>query len=160
MKAELGEFISFLEKYRDELVVALDNEREKRQALISNDIDRLEALIQAQQAETMKLKNFENKRLALQTKLGLGNCKAKDIVAAAGDKETKEKLETLLDEIVSLVGRIKQQNKMAIELANTNLRVIDKIMRPADTEARNVYGPENSKNNPAYSIEPSFEKMV
>ncbi len=32
MTAEFNDFISFLEKYRDELIVALSAEREKRQA--------------------------------------------------------------------------------------------------------------------------------
>ena len=157
---EYSEYISFLEKYKDELVVALSNEREKYQALIDNDVERLEGMLQLQQAETMKLKSFEHKRLTMQEDLGFKDYKAKEIIAAIGDKETGDRLRELFGQISSLAGRIKQQNSMAIERANENLRMLDAIIQSADFDTNNnVYGPESGKS-PKCSKEPTFEKMV
>ncbi len=160
MTTEYNEFISFLENYRDELVIALSNEREKRQALISSDIQRLEAMLQVQQAETMKLKSFENKRMAMQTRMGFENYMARDLISAIDDKEVSRTLGNLFVEIVDLVKRIKQQNKMAIELANTNLHILEKILQPVEREAQSsVYRPESMKNL-TYSKGASFDKTV
>lgn len=148
MTSEYNDFISFLEKYRNELNAALSNEREKRQALLSSDFERLEAMLQVQQAETMKLKSFENKREIIQTKLGFENYTAKEVVAAIGDIEVRKILEKLFAEIVEVVIRIKEQNKMSIELANTNIKLLDKVFNNPEYSTQNgVYGPDSSKQN-------------
>ena len=52
---EYSEYYGFLLKYRDELRNVLSNEREKRQSLLDSNMERLEAVLALQQAETMKL---------------------------------------------------------------------------------------------------------
>lgn len=160
MTTEYNDFISFLEKYRDELIVALAAEREKRQALICSDIERLETMLQTQQAETMKLKSFEEKRADMQAKLGFENFKAKEIIAAVGDEEAGSKLGQLFLEIVNFINKIKQQNKVAIELANTNMRVLDKMMQSSYSTGRfSDYTPEDDIDK-RKSARPTFEKTV
>ena len=160
MTTEYNDFISFLEKYRDELIVALAAEREKRQALICSDIERLETMLQVQQAETMKLKSFEEKRVDMQANLGFDNFKAKEIIAAVNDEEASIKLGYLFLEIVNFINKIKQQNKVAIELANTNIRILDKMMQPSYSAARfsdYAHDDDIDKHN---SDKPTFEKTV
>lgn len=160
VKKQYSEYISFLEKYRDELVLALTNEREKHQALMDNNLEGLEAMLQLQQAETMKLKSFEQKRLAIQEDLGFKDYKAKEIVQAVDDSKVSKRLGDLFEQIADFAVRIKKQNAMAIERANENLRMLDSIIHSADFDSsNNVYGPESGKS-PTYSQETTFEKMV
>ncbi|MEG1166112.1 MAG: hypothetical protein RSD68_06820, partial [Oscillospiraceae bacterium] len=81
MATNLSEYISFLEKYRDELSEVLKNEREKRQSLLNSDMDKLESVLALQQAETMKLRSFESKRIEFQAKLGMKDATAGEIVS-------------------------------------------------------------------------------
>lgn len=160
MTKKYDDFISFLEKYRDELAFALSNEREKRQALLSSDIERLEAILQVQQAETMKLKGFESKRATMQAELGFDDYTAKEIVAAVSDAEAGERLGLLFSEIVDLVNDIKQQNKLAIELANTDLKLLDRVFNNIDSNAQNgLYTPDSNMKNP-FSKGSSIKEII
>ena len=160
MKTEYKEYIAFLEKYRDELNTALLNEREKRLALLNSDFERLEAMLQVQQAETMKLKSFESKREQFQEKLGFENRTAKEIVSSISDTEAKSTLGNLFLEIVEIVSRIKEQNQMSLELANTNLKLLDRVFNNTEHSNQNgLYGPDNSKQN-TFSKGSSFKEMI
>ena len=160
MKTEYKEYIAFLEKYRDELNTALLNEREKRLALLNSDFERLEAMLQVQQAETMKLKSFESKREQFQEKLGFENRTAKEIVSSISDTEARSTLGNLFAEIVEIVSRIKEQNQMSLELANTNLKLLDRVFNNTEHSNPNgLYSPDNSKQN-SFSKGSSFKEMI
>lgn len=154
---EYREYIRFLEEYRDELMLALSNEQEKCQALMDSNIERLEDMLQLQQAETMKLKSFEHKRLTFQEKLGFKDYKAREIIEAIDNKDVGDKLRLLFEQISDFASKIKQQNALAIERANEKLKMLDAITQ-SDAD-NNVYGPESGKS-PTYSKEATFEKMV
>jgi hypothetical protein len=160
MTTEYNDFISFLEKYRDELIVALSAEHEKRQALICSDIEKLESMLRVQQAETMKLKSFEEKRVEMQAKLGFGSFRAKEIIAAVDDEEVSRILGKLFLEIVESINKIKQQNKVAIELANTNIRILDKIMKAPRPPIQNIVFPLERDRDKRLSGKSMFEKTV
>ena len=160
MTTEYKDYIVFLKKYRDELNVALSNEREKRVALLNSDFESLEAMLQIQQAETMKLKSFESKRATYQEKLGFENRTAKEIVSSIGDAEVRKELGNLFMEIVEIVNRIKEQNKLALELANTNLRLLDRVFNNTEYSAQNgLYSPDSNKQN-SFSKGSSFKEIV
>lgn len=160
MTTEYNDFISFLEKYRDELIVALSAEREKRQALICGDIELLETMLLTQQAETMKLKSFEEKRCEMQAELGFGNFRAKEIIAAVDDLEVSRILGKLFLEIVDSINKIKQQNKVAIELANTNIKILNKMMKAPRSVAQNSSFILDADRDSRLSGKPMFEKTV
>lgn len=142
----IDEFIVFLGKYRDELKTALENESEKRRALISGEPERLEAMLQMQQAETMKLQNFEKKRLALQEELGCRGLRAKQLAETLPEGEQRQRLSAVLDEITGLVGSIREQNLQALELANGNLKIIEKAVTSAGLDPQHgLYSPETAK---------------
>lgn len=158
--ASIDDLIAFLDKYRDELKTALDNESEKRRALISGEPARLEAMLQMQQAETMKIQNFEKKRLELQKELGFPGLRAKELPALIPEGEQRQRLAAVLEEITEIVGNIREQNRQALELANGNLRIIEKAVVSAGIDpSHGLYSPKTA-NNAAHPNDPFFEKTV
>ncbi len=160
MDTKYNEYIDFLKKYCDELSSYLGNEREKRLALLSNDFSRLEAMVQAQQAETMKLRGFEQKRVALQSKLGLHDVKAKELLAAIDDKEARALIDGLFTDISRLAESIHEQNKQSLELAKNSQRIIEQVMGGGEAETHNMlYGPENGRRK-VFSAGNAFEETI
>ena len=160
MDIQFEEYIIFLKKYRDELSSFLENEREKRLALLDNNIGRLEAVLQVQQAEAMKIRGFEQKRMALQSKLGLPDVRAKELLAAIDDSETRTCIDGLFTEIAELANNIHEQNGQSLELAKNNQKVIDKIMGVVEAEAQSkLYGPDNGHRK-VYSAGNTFEETI
>lgn len=157
MTSKYSEYLSFMEKYRDELKIACDNERGKRQSLLENDMDKLEAVISLQQAQTMKLSALEAKRIQLQSEHISGDATAKEFLASMNDGEDKKCLEALLFEISELVTSIKDQNRLSLELAQTNLKILDRVLQKDGFDGqKNVYGPDSGRKN-TYSSGKTFE---
>ena len=160
MNTKYNEYIDFLKKYCDDLSSYLANEREKRLALLSNDIVRLEAMVQAQQAETMKLRVFEQKRVALQSKLGLPNAKAKELLSAIDDNEARIIIDGLFTDIAELAESIHEQNGQTLELAKNSQRIIEQGMGGGEAETQNMlYGPDNGRRK-VYSTGNTFEETI
>ncbi len=160
MNAQYDEYIAFLIKYRDELTVSLENEREKRLALLGNDVVRLEAMLQVQQAEAMKLRGFEKKRMELQSKLGLPDAKATELISAIEDAEARTSIDRLFAEIAELATNIREQNDQSIELAKNNQKMIDHILGGGEEKAKSMlYGPENGRKE-VFSKGNAFEETI
>lgn len=160
MNSQYNDYISLLTIYRDELLAALKNEREKRQALLDNEIGRIEAMLQVQQASAMKLRGFEAKRIALQAKLGLPDVRAKELLTAIGDQDAQKSIDALFTEIADIAGEVREQNRQSLELANTNLKILDLILQGGSADEHNsFYGPENSRRN-AYSAGNTLEETI
>ena len=160
MDTKYSEYIAFLKKYRDELSVSLENEREKRLALLSNDSGRIEAMLQVQQAAAMKLRGFEKKRMELQSGLDLPDARAKELIAAINDSEARTCIDGLFTEIAELATNIREQNGQSIELAKNNQKIIDYIMGTGESQAKSiVYGPENGHRK-VFSTGNTFEETV
>jgi len=154
------EYIGFLKKYRDEFSVYLENECEKRRALLDNRLDRLETMLKIQQAETMKFRGMESKRAKLQSTLGLPNVKARELLASIDDLEARSSIEALYTEIADTARQMHEQNRQSLELAKVNLRVFDLIARGGETEAHSkFYGPDSGCRK-AYSTGDAFEETV
>ena len=154
------EYTCFLKKYRDELSVYLENECEKRRALLDNSIDRLETMLKIQQAETMKFRDMESKRAKLQSTLGLPNVKARELLSYIGNLEARSSIKALFEEIAVTARQIQEQNRQSLELAKVNLKVFDLIARGGEAETRSkFYGPDSSCRK-VYSTGDSFEETV
>lgn len=160
MNSQYNDYISLLTTYRDELLAALNNEREKRRALLDNDIGRIEAMLQVQQAAAMKLRGFEAKRIALQAKLGLPDVRAKELLGAISDQDAQRSIDALFTEIADIAGEVREQNKQSLELASTNLKILDLILQGGGVDEHNsLYGPENSRRT-AYSAGNTLEETI
>ncbi len=160
MNSQYNEYINFLITYRDELLISLKNEREKRQALLDNDLVRLEAMLQVQQAATMKLRGFETKRIALQSKLGLPDVRARELLSAISDHDAQRSIDGLFTEIADIAEEIREQNKQSLDLAKTNLKILELVLQSGSMdENKNLYGPENGRRN-AYSTGNTLEESI
>lgn len=156
----MDEFITFLGRYRDELKTALENESEKRHALMGGDPKKLEAMLQLQQAETMKLQNLEQKRLDTQKQLGYEGFTAQQLMEAVQDEAQEKRLAAVLGEITELAVGLQEQNRLSIELANANLKLMEQVAISAGIDTQHgIYSPETAKGG-TYSKDSSFEKMV
>lgn len=157
--AGIEEFIGFLGKYRDELQTALQNESLKRLALLSGDPVQLEAMLQQQQAETMKIQNLETRRIDLQKALGYEGLNAKMLVEAVADPETKRKLEEVLQQISAVAAEIREQNRLSMEFANSSLKMMEQVAISAGIETKGTYSPDTPRGG-THSKDSSFEKLV
>ena len=156
----MDEFIIFLGRYRDELKTALQNESEKRRALMGGDPKKLEAMLQLQQAETMELQNLEQKRLDKQRQLGYEGFTAQQLIEAVQNETQKKQLTAVLGDITELAIGLQEQNRLSIELANTNLKLMEQVAISAGIDTKHgIYSPETAKGG-TYSGDSSFEKMV
>lgn len=156
---EYAAYFEHLQKYRDELKTALENEREKRQALLGSDMDRLEAVLSSQQAQTMKLRSLEAKREQLQEGLCSGVTTASEFVSTLRDEDTKAAFSGLIAEMTELAAAIKEQNALALEIAKTNLKLLQKIF-PTNNfdQSKAIYGPEGERRGDigGHSVEIKF----
>ena len=160
MDSRYNEYIAFLSKYRDELSSYLENECEKRRALLGNDSLRLEKMLKVQQAETMKFRELESKRTKLQSKLGLPDVKAAELLESIDEPEAHRSLKALFSEIADFAEQIREQNRQSLELAETNLKIIELARGSGAAEACiSYYGPENSRRT-VYSAGETFEETV
>lgn len=152
MSSAYSEYIDFIEKYRDELLTALENERDKRLALLKSDLTKLEAVISLQQAQTMKLRTMEEKRISLQLTLGADDLTARELLARMAEGEEKNRLDTLVNEITELTESIRGQNVQSLELAQTNLRILESILQKSGfDEEKNIYGPGSGRRSTSTS---------
>ncbi len=160
MDSRYNEYIGFLTKYRDELSSYLESECEKRRALLSGDLIRLEKMLNVQQAETMKFRGLELKRAGLQSKLGLPDAKAAELLETIDDIEARGRADALLAEMAEIAQQIREQNRQSLELAESNLKIFDLIRRGGEKEIRSsYYGPENGRRT-VYSAGDAFEETV
>ena len=160
MTSQYNEYISFLTKYRDDLSTYLESEREKRCALLSNDMSRLEAMLKVQQAEAMKFRSLESKRAKLQSTLGLPDAKATELLAAISDVDVRKCIDELFGEIAEIAEQIREQNRQSLELAESNLKILDMIRRGGEAETQSTYyGSENGRRK-GYSAGDTFEETI
>lgn len=157
--ASIDEFIDFLGKYCGELSAALQNESQKRRALLSGDPGQLELMLQLQQAETMKIQNLEARRIELQKALGFEGLTAKMLVDAVTEPALRQRLADVLQEISTLASDIQEQNRMSMEFANSSLKMMEQVAISAGIESHSTYSPDTPRGA-THSKDSSFEKLV
>lgn len=113
--------VSFFEEYADFMAEMAASETEKLQALISNELPRIEHAISVAQANAMKLDNMELQRIRLQERAGCEGLTFSQIIARAPDEE-KQRLEALFARIQGCIEDIKQRNDKSVGVANANMR--------------------------------------
>ena len=142
----MSKFASFLAATRrctEQCKTMLTFEQEKRQALLSDDLDRLESMIQAQQAAIMKLESLEKMRLEAQEKAGFSQMKAEEILALLEDGPDKEALAEQVGILKTTLDEIRYQNSKAVEIARNNLQIMEKLATGKEQPARQgVYSPK------------------
>ena len=153
MSVSLGyqELVSFFEEYADFTAHMASSETEKLQALISNELPRIEHAIAVAQANAMKLESMELQRTRLQERAGCANMTFSQIIERAPDEE-KERLRALFTRIQNCIEDIKQRNDKSVGIASANMRKFNIEITPLSTDVSPASAymrvQENRGNNP------------
>jgi hypothetical protein len=83
----LKEFLIATQRCIEQLEIMIPLEQEKYQALISDNLEQIEEMIQSQQASIMKLKSLEAHRVNCQEKAGFGHLNADQILQSLSEDD-------------------------------------------------------------------------
>lgn len=158
MTESIQKFIDATEKSVAHLQSMMAVEQEKRQALLEQDAERLENVLQRQQAMLMQTENLEKKRLAAQEAAGFAGMNGKEILAAAGDAD-KAALEETFHRLGDAATELRELNKTAMEIARMNLKFMERIMQAPQEEGAALYGATGRKGG-GRTVGASFEEEV
>jgi len=158
--SELSSFLTATERCVAQCKNMLAFEQEKRQALLADDLTRLESMIQAQQAAIMKLESLEKQRMDAQEKAGYHSLNAEEILELLDDGPDKEILTRQVGELKQTLEEIRYQNDKAMEIARTNLQIINTLATGKEQNDRQgVYRPKQSGGT-QWQQGPSFETKI
>ncbi len=141
MDQQLAEFLQATERCTEQLREMLPLEQEKYQALISDDVNQMEEMIQVQQAAIMKLRNLEAARLDCQEKAGLGQM-ASDQILESIPAEDKKAFTACFTDLRKAAEELRVCNAKAMEIARVSTvfwQSMDPHAKPA-TPAKVTYG--------------------
>lgn len=157
--SEMKVFIESTERVLEHIKALVVSEREKRQALLSHDMVKLESVVQTQQAMAMKLEGLEKKRYSSQCALGYKDFKSAQILERAS-AEDKAVLTPLFNEMYIATNELQELNKISIEIATDELNLIDQLMQqPSVGDIQNVYNKQNTRSN-AHQTGSAFREKI
>lgn len=160
MTRELEEYIDITRKCAEQCETMLAFEQEKRRALLSDDGQRLEAVLSGQQAAIMTLDTLEKRRLASQQAAGYSvNATASEVLEAIPEGPDQKILGELLGRLGRTAEEIRSLNKTAMEIANMNLQTFSHLSQAAKVEKRPTYGPGQQKKT-GWTGGSSFEQKI
>lgn len=128
-----NEYYRFMKEYLSFFEGVRDNERTKMNALLSNDLKRIESAMQQHQADIKRIELLEKQRRELSEKLGLGTMDFAAVVEKL-EGEEKKQLSMIKNALFHTVKNIQYLNRKSIEIANMQLCYYGELS--ADEEAR------------------------
>lgn len=122
--------------------VVRDCEQEKRRALLSRDLSRIDVMLKCQQAEMMKLSSLEQKRMEAQAAAGYGGMTGEQMLAALrAQPEKAQPVYELLCELREVAAEISLLNESAQKLAKGSLHMLEQAASRAAAEQSGTYRP-------------------
>ncbi|MCL1848377.1 MAG: flagellar protein FlgN [Clostridiales bacterium] len=159
--SEISAFLTATERCVAQCKSMLAFEQEKRQALLADDLTRLESMIQAQQAAIMRLESLEKQRMEAQEKAGYQDMRAEEILERMGDGPEKEALARQVGELKQTMEEIRYQNDKAMEIARANLQIVNTLAPGGEQKDRQgVYRPKQAGGADWQSGSSSFETKI
>lgn len=146
MNSVMAEFIESCSRLLVLICELLDIEKDKRKILLSHDLDRLENLVQKQQAAIMAVDVQEKKRDDLQTKLGFQGKSATELLDLVSN-EYKVELGEVLAELREKTEQLKELNQISTNIASTELDFIDKAIGVSRTNSSVTYDASGKHGN-------------
>lgn len=131
--ADYNKICDFMTEYVDFLKETESKEKDKMEALLSNDVKRVENVITEHQFTIKKMQEFEHRREVLFIDENLENMTFKDIIEIFHGEENKN-LKIIYAEFSSLIANIKEFNSKSLEIASLNLKIMDEL----NLESNNV----------------------
>ena len=157
--SEIAEFLTATQRCVTQCKSMLEFEQEKRQALLSDDLDRLEDMIQAQQAAIMKLESLEKQRMEAQAKAGYHSLTAAEIIELLEDSPDRETLERQVNELRQTLEDIRYQNGRSLEIARANIQIINTLATGKEQKTgQGVY--KKGQTNTNWQSSSSFDKKM
>lgn len=129
------EYYDFMLEYTEFFEEIAGKEKEKLSALLSDNLKRIEACLNEHQSIVKRTEQYEKERMALQRQLGLDNKTFKEIIDDCTGEE-KEQLLTLHHRLKIAVDSVKYSNKTSLQVAETNLKIMENITKGAVTDAK------------------------
>ena len=158
--SELQAFLLATERCVTQAKVMLVLEQEKRQALLADDLSRLEGMIQAQQASIMKLESLEKQRVEAQDKAGYHNLKADEILELLDEGPEKETLQQHVGSLKQSMEEIRYHNDKALEIARANLQMFNTLAKGTEEpDKQAVYRPKQAYGT-SFQSGSSFNKNI
>ena len=161
MTETMNAYIDCLRKCTEQCIVLRACEQEKRRALLSGDLGRINTMLQTQQAEVMKLGQLEQKRVEAQAAAGFAGMTGEQMLAAmhALPEEERQTVRALLTELRDLAADIAVLNESAIKLAKGSLRMYEQAFRQGAAEQRATYGPK-TQSRAEFASGTSFKETI
>lgn len=151
-------FRAFLEEYAAFFEKMADDEQQKRAALLSDDVQRVDRALAAQQASSMQLEGLERRREELQRQAGFEGKTFREILAQLQGREQEEFLR-LFERISSALAEIKFSNARSMEIARANLQVLGSAVPPELLGEQQGYTAQK-KQNPSLGQRTIFETKI
>ncbi|MGL5978351.1 MAG: flagellar export chaperone FlgN [Erysipelotrichaceae bacterium] len=120
---EQQQFISFLERYMTCFERMVEDEKQRLEALISNDLTAIEKSISMQQANQMRLQSMEEQRMDLLEELGMPDATFQSVIATF-EPATQQLLQQYYQRTSDAVALIKTYNQKSKELLELNLQMM------------------------------------
>jgi flagellar biosynthesis/type III secretory pathway chaperone len=158
---ELATFLTATQRCVAQCKTMLEFEQEKRQALLADDMDRLEAMLQSQQAAIMKLESLEKQRLAAQERAGYDHMTAAEILAVLQEGPEKQELAQQTAELRETLAGIRYHNEKALEITRANLQMINTLATGQEQKQQQpgIYRP-GQDGGAKWQSGSSFEKKI
>ncbi len=149
----LEAFVKTCDDVYNHIIKIKELEEEKRLHLLSYNIDKANAVLKMQQALTMELENLETKRITAQKNAGFENLTSSEILKKL-DSEDRVPLENAFSKLVLAADDLQVLNKISLDIANTELRLIDNISsdlpKPIQSVTYSSMGKKNVRNFSSY----------
>lgn len=140
MTQEMDNYIALTRACAEQCAQLLEAEQEKRQVLLDGDPAKLEPVLQAQQAQIMKLDQLEQKRAGAQRAAGFGDARADEVLAALDPGPAREELAALFGRLRSTAREVRELNRLSAEIAQMQLGVVERLL-DGGTAGGGLYGP-------------------
>lgn len=153
---EIQQYIRFMSGYASYFEGLAEEEKDKLDALLSHDLQRMERSIAQQQAVEKKMEQLEELRESLQQAAGFGEMTCQQIIALL-DGEEKSGLQEAYRRLTDAVASVKFYNQKSMDVCKQNLQLIgSEVVDPA---ASPTYSP-NQKAGEGYTGAKLFDKKI
>lgn len=160
--SELTNFLNATRRCLNQCQTMLEFEQEKRQALLADDMDRLESMLQSQQAAIMQLESLEKQRLKAQEEAGYKDLSAEEVLEELAPGPEKTELTQYITELRQALRDIRFHNEKSLDITRNNLRILATVASGSNPEGKKeqvVYGRSQGKES-TWSGGSSFEKKI
>lgn len=160
MSNGMKSYLVSLHKTIDQCSLMVDLEQQKRQALLSNNINLLENMLQSQQAEMMKLESLEKQRVSMQEAAGFGEMTGSEILAKLAEGPEKEEFSRAFSELKNTAEELKNFNKQALDIAKESLKMYSRLTPGIETPEKNLVYKADHRTGAKWGSGSTFEEKI